>query len=357
MAAESAPATRPAPEGGRRAAALAVAVGVSAAGLFYAFHGIEWGDFARALGGADYRYVAVGGMLAVSTLVLRAGRWRYLFGRTRPTFGDATVATVIGYFTLYVLPLRVGEFVRPWVVGRRSGVPFLRALATVATERVIDAAAILLLLFASLPFLPAGTPVGEILAWEVGGVNIAAAFTMLSVGFVAVLVGVVVFEGVAVRATAVLLPWPAARDAVAGAIGQFAGGVRACTERRAGLAAAVVGTFVVWAAGAMSFLLALHGFSDAAGPVGPRVGLAGAFLLQSIVALAVAAPGPPGFVGTFQFGCVFALGLLGVDRAAAAAFSVAFHVAHYVPTVAIGAATLIGSGVRLRAAISGAPEA
>lgn len=338
-----------APGAGRRTAALLIALAVSAGGLAYAFHGIEWTDFARALRGARWGPVFLGAALAVSTFAIRAWRWTLLFGRLRPRFVDCLVATLLGFFFIGVLPLRVGEVIRPWVLARRSGLPFARTLATVATERAFDAATVLLLFFGSLLLLPPGVPVAEILAWSPGGVPVAGAAVAVLAAFVIALLLVVFAEGRTTAAIRVLLrPAPAWRDRLAEAIGHFAGGVRSCAESRSGLAAVVAGSFALWLSMAASFLVALHGFSDAAGPVGPRVGLGGGVFLQTVVALAVAAPAAPGFVGTFQFGCVFALGLLGVEKGAAAAFSVAFHVAHYAPTLAIGAALLPASGLRLR---------
>lgn len=356
MGAETGPAPASAPEAagrppaassGGRIAAVLVSLVVSALGLGYAFGGIEWTGFWKALRTARYPYILAAVVVGIGTHLIRAWRWRFLFGLRRPRFSDTAVANFLGFFFLAILPLRIGEVVRPWVVSRRTGIPFLRCLATATTERTFDAATILLLLFGSVLFLPPGVPAADALGVEIGGVRVLTVFTSLFLVFIAALLVVVFAEPLAARAARALLgPFPRIRDAVVEAMEHFAGGLRASAESPAGLAAVVLGSIVLWTAMSFSYWIALAGFADSAGAIAPRVGFAGATFLMGVVGLAVAAPAAPGFIGTFQAGCVVALGLLGVESAAAAAFSIVIHVAHFVPILLIGGGILPWSGVR-----------
>ena len=69
---------------------------------------------------------------------------------------------------------------------------------------------------------------------------------------------------------------------------------------------------------------------------GIHVGFAVALFVNGTVALAVAVPAAPGFIGTFQAGVTAGLGVYGVSEAAAVALSLGFHVAGFIPVTVIG---------------------
>jgi uncharacterized membrane protein YbhN (UPF0104 family) len=66
-----------------------------------------------------------------------------------------------------------------------------------------------------------------------------------------------------------------------------------------------------------------------------------AVFVTAILNLGVAIPSSPGFVGTYQWLCVAALGAVAVGRADAFAFSVLLHAAWFVPTSVAGLLLLV----------------
>ena len=86
---------------------------------------------------------------------LRALRWWSLFTpATRPPLGAVTRALLVGYFFNNVLPLRAGEAARIVALNRAAGTSRAEIVATAVLERVYDVLALLLLLFALVPWLP-----------------------------------------------------------------------------------------------------------------------------------------------------------------------------------------------------------
>src|SRR5436309_3288600 len=72
-------------------------------------------------------------------LRLRAFRWRWLLSTPRPVSLDSLYsATMIGFMANNLFPLRVGEFVRAWALGRRENLSKTTVFATVVVERVVD---------------------------------------------------------------------------------------------------------------------------------------------------------------------------------------------------------------------------
>lgn len=84
---------------------------------------------------------AIPGYLA-SLVVLhffRASRWRFLIAPVRHVrFSEVLLLNWIGFFAIFVLPLRLGELARPALTKLREGVPISVGLGTVAVERVLD---------------------------------------------------------------------------------------------------------------------------------------------------------------------------------------------------------------------------
>jgi uncharacterized protein (TIRG00374 family) len=101
----------------------------------------------------DPALIALAVCVTMVTYALRALRWQYLLrpiGRTH--FGVAFRTTVIGFAASFLLPLRPGEFLRPYLLARREGLSGSAAFATIALERVLDMVAVLLL-FTSFVFV------------------------------------------------------------------------------------------------------------------------------------------------------------------------------------------------------------
>jgi uncharacterized membrane protein YbhN (UPF0104 family) len=66
------------------------------------------------------------------------------------------------------------------------------------------------------------------------------------------------------------------------------------------------------------------------------------------VAGAVSAPSAPGFIGTFQAGCVLALALFGVSRADAIPFAFVVWAVPWVVQIALGVVFLLRENVSFR---------
>ena len=78
---------------------------------------------------------------------VRTIRWRYLLsplGETR--FRTVFRSTVIGFGALALLPIRVGDVIRPYLLARQERLPVTSVFATVVMERVLDLVAVLVLL-------------------------------------------------------------------------------------------------------------------------------------------------------------------------------------------------------------------
>src|SRR5512142_2381394 len=75
--------------------------------------------------------VVVYAVLFATMHLVRSSRWYFLLAPVHPV-------PFVGYSALTLLPFRLGEVVRPWLIHKRERVSFFAATGTVGAERVID---------------------------------------------------------------------------------------------------------------------------------------------------------------------------------------------------------------------------
>ncbi len=93
------------------------------------------------------------------TYIVRAWRWQALLqpiGHAR--FRTAFRTTVIGFAATFLLPARVGEVLRPYLLARTEGLTFTATFATIIIERLLDVATVVFLFALALPIV--GVDVG-----------------------------------------------------------------------------------------------------------------------------------------------------------------------------------------------------
>jgi len=336
---------------GLRGVGVALTVAVTIASLAWVLTGIEWSRAAQALG--SFR---AGVLLPIAVLLtlqfgLRALRFRSLLRQAVPR-GVLLSAVGVGFLAVNVVPMRLGEFVRPYLLDRYASVPFGTGLAATVLERVLDVLALLalLLLATHMAELPPG-------ALEVGGVDvITTAQRSLGVLLVVVSVGVVASLVIGERAV------NAVRDGVAAfspSVAQrverlgltFVSGFRTVVSaRRQGLVA-VACTVGIWGITAVCLWWMMVGFAELA-PTVDRV-----LLNFAGTATAVATIPTPGFFGAYELGSTAALALTGVDRSVAGTFGVAMHLVLFTHVVVTGVLCLIAQGWSLVSAVRGSRSA
>jgi uncharacterized protein (TIRG00374 family) len=234
-----------------------------------------------------------------------------------------------------LLPGRVGEILRPFLLSRDQGVSFSATFATVVTERVIDLTVVLAMLasgFVAPGALGTGAAAGgaAVASIEAAGVVALAAIVCGTAFLVALRLRTAWATGVVRR---LLRPLPARlRDrgvAVVEAFAQGIGGLRS----RAQIAWLVASTLVTWLVLMVSYRLALGAFG-----IDPSPWVIPFFV--AVVALGVVVP-TPGGAGTFHAAVIVVAGDLwgyGTDRGGAvAACAIVTHLISMLPIVLLGA--------------------
>lgn len=331
----------------RRVAAVAVCLLLTALLLWVVFRDTDW----RAVGNA-MRAARPGWMLASVALVFlsfftRAQRWSYIVRATSPvSFRRLFTSTQIGFLVNFISPARAGEFVRAFVLGRLTGIPFTKGLALVALDRVTDVIGVIaVLLVAIVAFYQMGTVYipTELLAGRdpfqipPAMVQTATALVTLGIaGMVAVLVLLYANQAFVLRGSAKLVSPISATLAshVHRLLLQFAEGLH--VFRSPGDMAKSIGfSLLTWSC----FVVSIATFQRAFGLEGPWYT---PIVVQTLLALAIVIPIAPGFVGQFHFGIVAGLLLAAPEMpmAAAQAMAIVAHLINFVAVVLTGVVCL-----------------
>lgn len=268
-------------------------------------------------------------VMATLTFPVRAMRWAVILEPVqRISFGPLWRAIAIGMMANNVLPARAGEFARAFIISREvPRVSFAAALGSLVVDRVMDAVAVLLLLFASL--LVSSFPESA----NVFGYPLERLARLAAVVTAIPLAGVAL---VAVR--------PRFFESMAGRVLGWLG--RRVHGRAMPLVTSVLEGFASLRSPRRFFLIlawallgwGLMGFSFWLGfrAVGIDAPVAAAFFLQGLIAFAVAIPSSPGFFGVFEYFGKEGLRLYGVPGELAIAWALVYHILTFLPITLFG---------------------
>lgn len=308
---------------------------VTAACLYYALRGVDRQQVLAELGGLAPGGVALYLLTLALTHFLRGWRWEFLL---RPMGVHLSLRRLleissVGFMAILALPMRLGEFVRPYYVAREGHVRMSAALGTVAVERIIDGLVISIVFFASYCAAPLGTfPAGlRVGAWLslVGFVGLTA-FLALALWRTEATIAL------ALRLTLLRRLAPARADRVAERVRALISGFRVLSDG-ANLARFLAGTLAYWGCNGIGMWLLAR-------EMGLPISLDAAFMTMAFTGVVLTLPNAPGLVGQFHAGIKMALVAylpLAVVNGKGLAYAIVLHGIQTIWYVAIGIVSFV----------------
>ncbi len=291
----------------------------------------HWGEIAEALQGVSIPLVVVSSMVLYTEFIIRTLRWKVLL---RPLAPHARtwrlfIATLIGMSLNVVLPFRAGDLARPWLGARETGTGVLPLVTIAVIERVFDILGLVSVLVIMVLILPADAQAHGELVW-----NLKLYGTIFGV---AGLVGMTIFLALAAQERAArshfarivsIAPGPVATKFLVLFDG-FVTGLESVRSPRALVEAALL-SLLHWLNGAISIYVLFHAF-------GIDLPFAAACFTTVAIALTVALPQAPGFLGVFHVAIQTTLELWGQNAGPSQAFAIIFWAVSFVPVATTGA--------------------
>jgi uncharacterized protein (TIRG00374 family) len=282
----------------KRTLQVAAGLAISALALWLTLRGKDLGEIWGAMRGADYRYLAPYLLILLAIHVVRTVRWGLLLEPVaKLPFARLNAVAAVGFMALVLLPFRLGEFARPYLVAEPGKLRVSTALSSVVAERIADGLFMGVLLVFALLAVPDGAPAVRVL--RTGGVIVSLAF----LGALAFLVVAYRSRALAIRfVSGVLRPLsPRLAGRAAGMLDAFIHGLRLVPSRRKAAAFAAL-TVLYWAMNALGMSALARGFGFALGPVESCA-------ILGVLVVGVMIPAGPGMVGTFQGAILIGLAL------------------------------------------------
>ncbi|MEO8294762.1 MAG: lysylphosphatidylglycerol synthase transmembrane domain-containing protein [Gemmatimonadota bacterium] len=318
----------------------ALAIGISAAFLFWALKGIEFRNVLAELRRAHVLPIVLTVIIATSTFVLRIFRWRILLrasdGSSLPA-SSLWHAIAIGFMANNVLPFRAGEVLRSLAITRLTHTRITSALSSIAVERLFDGVAIVVLL--TLGLLTSGLPAdAEVSGVRLTHIAIVAGATFATALLVAALV--VAFPEAAERVVRRIVPFPRLAEKMVAMIEGVVHGL-SVLQSPIRILMVTLWSLVIWLVNVVSFYVAFKAFDI-------PVNFAGAMIMQGLLAFAISAPTAPGFVGVFESAIKLTLLLYAISEDRAVTYALVYHATTFVPITLLGAWSLARTGLGLK---------
>jgi len=295
-------------------------------GILFRF--FDWKDVLDALRQAEWKYLFLAVPIYLLSYVLRAFAWWTIL-KEAVSFWRVFLTMHIGYLLNNVLPFRLGELGRAYLLGK-DGLGFWRVFSSILIERAFDMIIAVGLVLGILPFVLISSNTQQ----------------------VAILIGVIVFLGLL---TLYLLArnriWAVAQFEMLGArwplilrlgenrLDAFLEGLEVLTSPGR-FARVLISLAVSWVMAISIQYLVLRAFY-------PDARILHALTTQGISALGVALPSSPGYIGVFEAAIVGALALFGISFSTAFAYALTLHLMYILMTGVFGAYGLAISRISL----------
>jgi uncharacterized protein (TIRG00374 family) len=303
---------------------IVISVGI----LYAAFYRIDFRLLLKNLQGANYLYLFPIVFIIFVNMALRAVRWGYLLRPIKKIgFPNLFEGILIGFMANNVLPVRMGEFVRAYIIGRSERIRKSASFATVMVERLFDGLTVLALLVVVLLFIhlpPENIHFKKIL--QMGGYLTIAIYGFTFAILVIIKTRTRWFLKVALFFTR---PFPSrvAKNGIS-TIKSFKEGLVSVESTKTMLVSFFY-SLAIW--GVFAYSIYFMGLS-----FGLKLSVSATAVVLLAICLAMMIPSTPGYIGPYHASVAYALVLYNIPLEKALSFSLVFHAANYIPITLAG---------------------
>lgn len=307
---------------------LIFSLGLSGIAIFWLVQKVSFQEVERSVRDINYLGLLSAALIYLIGFFPRGLRWRLMLSTIKNvSFSDSTHAVVLGYAANNVLPFRMGEIVRAFVMGKNNNISKLTCLASIATERVLDGIVIVTLLGLSMISLTEIIRDAEVIN------------NILLTGGLIFLFAVLTLIFILINSGGILRIWKRFFGQFGLAIiDKFLNSLSFLRTKKIFLQVLLLSVVVWLIEGAMFVLILwLMGFQHS---------VAIGYYCMGIINLGILLPSAPGYVGVFQAASVFAFLSLGYSNSTGLAYGLLVHLAQYIPVTIIGIIVFLRFGYR-----------
>ena len=291
---------------------------ISVAAFVLIVRDVEFAHMTTILAEAHYGWLVPSIGFTIFATGVRAYRWRALLD-DRVSLWRAFHVSNAGEFINNVLPMRIGEVARAYLLSRNGDVSVMQTLSTIAVERLLDLLTVCGFLLLVLPFVPT-----ENLFLRAAAIMAAVALT----GVLGLFVAAAWRERLVALARRLSGRVPArVRDPLLGHADEFLRGIQAIGVRR--LITSLpwsIAAWIGWIGADWTFLFAFE----------PNATWHMGVFVTCAIALGLTIPSTPSGAGLVEAAAVAALALFGVPGDVALAYGLTLHLSNFIFVVLAG---------------------
>ncbi|MGB7340332.1 MAG: lysylphosphatidylglycerol synthase transmembrane domain-containing protein [Phototrophicaceae bacterium] len=282
---------------------------------------------------ANYWYVIPCMILLFLGLITRAFRWRVLLSN-KLSFARTFSIMNVAYLVNGVLPLRMGEVARVYLVSRtKNSIPIPTTTSTIIIERILDLLSVVVMVLIALMMGPVPAEIRT-------ASSVAAVIAII--GFLGLIL-LASQRDWAVRLFHRVIHWipiPKRHTMIERWFSEFLEGLQPLTQARA-LILALSWTIISWTVSVLAGYVLMFAFFEEAS-------IAATMLYIAAAAFAIALPAVPGNIGTYEASILLALTAMGYEQSnSAIAFAVMVHAVNVFVHVTTGVIGFIQEGISI----------
>jgi hypothetical protein len=300
---------------------LILGIIISIGALYLALRDVDLSHVWLTIQNASWGFVFLAlGSVSMNTLA-KALRWKVLVGPPGQNISSITYLMVLlaGQMLNTILPFRLGDFARAYVLGG-MGPGRTYVLGTIVLEKMLDSIAYIILFGTTLLLIPLPDWIGSSIM----------AFSMVPIAIIGGILLVIIWPAKFIQIVNILLgilpekwrAWisPRMQDGIKGL---------EIIRHRSDLIRLVLWTVLIWVLAITTNYLTLLAFDI-------HLPLIVSVLILVALQAGISIPSIPGRIGLFEYICVLALMVFGIDREVALSFGLLLHAIVLVPTTLAG---------------------
>lgn len=315
---------------------------ISAVFVFLFIRNIHPQELFQALVEADYWYVIPLFFANMLALFFRSVRWKYLLSPIKKIpLLNLFPAAFIGFMANIILPARIGELVRAYIIGKKEKISKSSSFATIIVERLFDGFMVILLFSLTLLFFPNVKTGNDVLGFK--GIKVGGyLFMFFCCGLLFFLIGLKI-KTVSINniLKIILSPFPSSvSQKILKIITSFSEGLSVLNNYKE-IGIVILSSLVIWSIYVLATYFLFSAFNI-------QLPLMAAVFIQVVLALGVSLPSAPAYVGTFHLACALGLMILGVPSQYAQSYAIILWFVDIFPAIIIGSIFLWKEGLTLK---------
>ena len=301
---------------------------ISIIGIYWAFKDFMFVEFAKSIQTINYIYLLLATFFLWISVWLRAMRWRYLLRKdVKITTASLYRAELMGYFGNNVLPLRLGELMRAYLIGREWNISKSYIFGTVVLERVLDTLTLATLALLLIFYYPLEESVREFIIWNGGVILVVIMILLIILHHIKTIKG---------------------NHAVLNALKQMIEGL--LSIRKSSIFSLTVLSILIWGIYYLDVYLLQCAFQF-------NLSFSQVLMVLVLSSLALAIPSAPGMIGTFHAAVKYTMvDLFGYTAHDSNSFAIFMHAYGYILFTCLGAYYFINNQFHTKAIRSVIPD-